>query len=640
MPASARKSSLGNLRRGPQKYIPFRADDYQHGKKTGIAVGYVDRMSDEFEPFDKVISQADNRTPFRPQLPRKKRGPKTPVVVQEEPEEEEDEDGEMSMELDDSVPNSPSAYFRHTRVNSITSSVQRVGSSSRPVAHTSDVDFDEVPSPRASPSYTSRKSLPHSRSIRSSRPSRLSQSIIPQGDGDDDASSVDGGLADYGGYDDENMDQEDGRVEQATRTPRNGMTPRRSSFAQMVQEADEEAEVEDEMDFDRSPSEKARGKQRASFVSPPPAPPDDYMEDEIQQGLQAIEEEPMEQEPEAPEEPPSKKGSKRKKESSAKDTRKENDQPRTTRPRQRKDIALRELTPEDNMDGVRRSKRLRYSPLAWWRLEKVVYGRRESGKCLVPSIKEIHRIPQVKPEPLGARKKRGSSRRKSRTATAEPEVQQVIVYDPEEGWDDETDPHCEVLEYGDNKEVTKRVAFTAKMLAPKAAAQGAFYFQKIFGDGDFLAAGQLIIPPGSTKPTKGTKDNTFVFYVIQGAVKFAVHKSNFILSTGGMFMVPRGKLSSDLLLHYRALTDFSFLTGNVYYIQNICDRDAKLFFAQARKMPEEAKDPGAEGETTERARSRSTAVAVRESTGRASSDTVNAEEPPKAKARRGTSARA
>lgn len=54
------------------------------------------------------------------------------------------------------------------------------------------------------------------------------------------------------------------------------------------------------------------------------------------------------------------------------------------------------------------------------------------------------------------------------------------------------------------------VAFTAKMVQPKAAGQGAFYFQKIFGDGDFLAAGQLIIPPHSTKPTKGTKDNTFV----------------------------------------------------------------------------------------------------------------------------------
>lgn len=58
------------------------------------------------------------------------------------------------------------------------------------------------------------------------------------------------------------------------------------------------------------------------------------------------------------------------------------------------------------------------------------------------------------------------------------------------------------------------VAFTAKMVTPKAAAQGAFYFQKIFTDGEFLAAGQLVIPPNSTKPTKSTRDNTFVRTII------------------------------------------------------------------------------------------------------------------------------
>ena len=63
--------------------------------------------------------------------------------------------------------------------------------------------------------------------------------------------------------------------------------------------------------------------------------------------------------------------------------------------------------------------------------------------------------PKVKPEPLGARRRRGQSRKKSRTA--EPEAQQVLVYDPEEGWDDETDPHCKVLEFGtDGKEVERR----------------------------------------------------------------------------------------------------------------------------------------------------------------------------------------
>lgn len=54
------------------------------------------------------------------------------------------------------------------------------------------------------------------------------------------------------------------------------------------------------------------------------------------------------------------------------------------------------------------------------------------------------------------------------------------------------------------------VAFTSKMVTPKPAANNEFMFQKIFGDGDFIAAGQLIIPVGGKKPSKGTKDNTYV----------------------------------------------------------------------------------------------------------------------------------
>lgn len=97
MPTSARKSSIGLNRRGPQKYVPYRGDDLQHGKRTGIAVGYIEHDSDDFEPFDAVMRQADMKTPPKPKVQgKRKRLAKTPVV------QEEDEDGEMSMELDDS----------------------------------------------------------------------------------------------------------------------------------------------------------------------------------------------------------------------------------------------------------------------------------------------------------------------------------------------------------------------------------------------------------------------------------------------------------------------------------------------------------------------------------------------------------
>lgn len=99
MPSSVRKSSVGLAgRRGPQKaHIPFRADDLEHGKKTGLAVTYVDHKSDDFEPFSEVMQQADGRTPAR----KKRKSTVTKKTVVEE--EVGDEDGEMSMELDNST---------------------------------------------------------------------------------------------------------------------------------------------------------------------------------------------------------------------------------------------------------------------------------------------------------------------------------------------------------------------------------------------------------------------------------------------------------------------------------------------------------------------------------------------------------
>lgn len=98
----ARSSSIGPAaRRGPQKaHIPFRADDLEHGKKTGLQVAYVEHKSDEFEPFSEIMMQADGKTP----VGRGGKGKKRKSVQQDDGEVEgsADEDGEMSMELDHS----------------------------------------------------------------------------------------------------------------------------------------------------------------------------------------------------------------------------------------------------------------------------------------------------------------------------------------------------------------------------------------------------------------------------------------------------------------------------------------------------------------------------------------------------------
>src|SRR5258706_6955803 len=71
-----------------------------------------------------------------------------------------------------------------------------------------------------------------------------------------------------------------------------------------------------------------------------------------------------------------------------------------------------------------------------------------------------------------------------------------------------------------------------------------------------------------------------VFYVIEGAVNFKIHETSMILATGGMFMVPRGEYDFFPGFVFTDLCD----PGNNYFIENICNRDARLFFTQARKL--------------------------------------------------------
>ena len=50
----------------------------------------------------------------------------------------------------------------------------------------------------------------------------------------------------------------------------------------------------------------------------------------------------------------------------------------------------------------------------------------------------------------------------------------------------------------------------ADMFDPLPVANGLWSFQKIFNEGTFIAAGQLLIPPKGLKPSKPATDNTYV----------------------------------------------------------------------------------------------------------------------------------
>ncbi|SPO20863.1 related to inner kinetochore protein MIF2 [Ustilago trichophora] len=262
-------------------------------------------------------------------------------------------------------------------------------------------------------------------------------------------------------------------------------------------------------------------------------------------------------------------------------------------------------------NGVRRSTRQRFAPLEYWRGERIRYGRpslptgttvddlrRRPGedefeddpsmmlmrkRVPVLDIKEVIRVPRAPGEGTFAgttRPRTATSRRKidrksedqtprPPSRTPDPEGPWEVQLDPtadtvhpEDGWDVKTAELGLVIDDEDQTEVLTSIVRTRSSLQPLVAANQQFRFEKLFNCGGLMATGILQLPPGTRKPTKPSKDNSFVFCVLQGALRATVHRKSFIVGPEGVFQVP---------------------SGNTYSLENICERDVKLFFAQCRK---------------------------------------------------------
>lgn len=51
---------------------------------------------------------------------------------------------------------------------------------------------------------------------------------------------------------------------------------------------------------------------------------------------------------------------------------------------------------------------------------------------------------------------------------------------------------------------------TPEMLNPRIVGAGDYRFQKLFSEGEYIAAGVLVIPKGAQKPNKKTDQSTMV----------------------------------------------------------------------------------------------------------------------------------
>ncbi|KAK4686745.1 centromere protein C, partial [Tremellales sp. Uapishka_1] len=227
-------------------------------------------------------------------------------------------------------------------------------------------------------------------------------------------------------------------------------------------------------------------------------------------------------------------------------------------------LSTLEKTGKDGVHGdfQTRSKRLHFAPLKWWKGEKFEYTRGHN----LAVIKEVIHLPDESDKPP-PRKKRQAARSKSRTRGSDDE--NIDVDETERGWDDDTNQMGMIHDHQSGEERMKKVASTWTNRELKPAANHSFSFSRNLADGDYLASGFVFLPVNGEKPGKLTKDNSYIFYVVQGAVKVSIHKTSFIMAIGGQFLVPR---------------------DNEYSLTNIAERETQLFFAQVRSGGRGAKE--------------------------------------------------
>ncbi|KAI1408149.1 Mif2/CENP-C like-domain-containing protein [Hypoxylon sp. FL1857] len=243
-------------------------------------------------------------------------------------------------------------------------------------------------------------------------------------------------------------------------------------------------------------------------------------------------------------------------------------------------VALRRE--EDDIMRTTRSGRLSYRPLEFWKGEQVIHEKKDvfedKGRHFVmPVVKGVIRRPEETP-PKKRRPGRPSKQK------GRPGRRPSIVEEEEERDDWEFDPgrivgECvfwrpdqEAQDEDEVEVIEEELAISEAAIQLKDIRDATFKFAKTLTT-PFFGSGIVDMPPGSEKRTKNSRKMQMVFFVHTGSVEVTVANTEFRISKGGMWFVPR---------------------GNHYSITNNSDRPARIFFAQGCEMLAETEEAAQE----------------------------------------------
>ncbi|KAI6778803.1 Centromere protein-like protein [Emericellopsis cladophorae] len=237
-----------------------------------------------------------------------------------------------------------------------------------------------------------------------------------------------------------------------------------------------------------------------------------------------------------------------------------------------------------------RSGRHTYRPLSWWEGERAIeedvqqpdiFRKKDQDGFVLKSMKEIVRVHEDEPEPT----KRGRGSKSGRKPAAKARAASVKEQDdtePLEDWETNEgrivseviawDPEYETQPPGDEEPVDiseEEIAISGEAVQTREIRDATFKFAKTLTM-PFMGAGIVDLPPGAVKRPKNSRKMHMVFFVHTGKVSVAVNETEFAISAGGQWFVPR---------------------GNYYTIRNEYSQPARIFFAQACELSSTSLQP-------------------------------------------------
>jgi len=216
-----------------------------------------------------------------------------------------------------------------------------------------------------------------------------------------------------------------------------------------------------------------------------------------------------------------------------------------------------------------RSGRHSYKPLEFWKGEHVTYDNEEvqddtyrNRRMVLPSIKEVIRVEDDEEDTRRARKKhtRGRKPTGKRRAAAQEEGQEedeqeepeewerdpgvisgdVVLWEPQhELYPPSNDAHVEVVE--------DQLAVSSDAILTRDIHDASFRFAKTLNM-SFMGSGIVDLPPGAEKKPKNSRKMQMVFFVFYGKVLVTVNETEFRISAGGQWFVPRGMFAMALFV--------------------------------------------------------------------------------------------